>query len=133
MNVRHRPCSLSAEAPSCTDSAYNPQNRIPSPTLHNFSYRDGTRRPCGVIFTWLTPDPTKTTCAPSTMPPCSEEADGGNYLESYRARTNLALLAPDVRAAFPTDDSVNEALRSLVHGYNLSASRKCSRQPRPAT
>ncbi len=40
----------------------------------------------------------------------------GKYLERYRAGTNLALLAPDVRAAFPTDESVNEALRSLIQG-----------------
>jgi hypothetical protein len=37
----------------------------------------------------------------------------GKYLERYRAGTNLALLAPDVRAAFPTDEAVNQALRSL--------------------
>ncbi len=37
------------------------------------------------------------------------------HLDRYRAGTNLALLAPDVRAAFPTDDAVNEALRSLMH------------------
>lgn len=40
----------------------------------------------------------------------------GKYLEQYRKGTNLALLAPDVRAAFPTDESVNEALRSMMHG-----------------
>jgi hypothetical protein len=40
----------------------------------------------------------------------------GKYLERYRTGTNLALLAPDVRAAFPTDESVNQALRSLIHG-----------------
>ena len=40
----------------------------------------------------------------------------GKYLEQYRKGTNLALLAPDVRAAFPTDESVNEALRSLMQG-----------------
>jgi hypothetical protein len=40
----------------------------------------------------------------------------GKYLERYRAGTNLALLAPDVRAAFPTDESVNQALRSLMQG-----------------
>ena len=39
----------------------------------------------------------------------------GKYLERYRAGTNLALLAPEVRAAFPTDEAVNEALRSLMH------------------
>jgi hypothetical protein len=38
----------------------------------------------------------------------------GKYLERYRAGTNLALLAPDVRKAFPTDEEVNEALRSLM-------------------
>lgn len=38
----------------------------------------------------------------------------GKYLERYRAGTNLALLAPDVRAAFPTDEAVNRALRSLL-------------------
>ena len=36
------------------------------------------------------------------------------YLERYRAGTNLALLARDVCAAFPTDDSVNQALRTLM-------------------
>ena len=38
----------------------------------------------------------------------------GKYLERYRQGTNLAKLAPDVRAAFPSDESVNEALRSLM-------------------
>jgi hypothetical protein len=40
----------------------------------------------------------------------------GKYLGRYRAGTNLALLAADVRAAFPTDEAVNEALRSLIQG-----------------
>ena len=38
----------------------------------------------------------------------------GKYLERYRQGTNLALLESDVRAAFPTDEAVNEALRSLM-------------------
>lgn len=38
----------------------------------------------------------------------------GKHYESYRKGTNLALLAPDVRAAFPTDEAVNQALRSLM-------------------
>jgi hypothetical protein len=38
----------------------------------------------------------------------------GKYLERYRAGTNLALLAPDVRTVFPTDEAVNAALRSLM-------------------
>jgi hypothetical protein len=36
------------------------------------------------------------------------------YLDRFQASTNLALLAPDVRAAFPSDDAVNRALRSLM-------------------
>jgi hypothetical protein len=46
-----------------------------------------------------------------------EELQGGvrgKYFERYRAGTNLALLAPDVRKAFPTDEEVNQALRSLM-------------------
>jgi len=39
----------------------------------------------------------------------------GKYLERFRAGTNLALLAPEVRRAFPTDEAVNEALRTLMH------------------
>ncbi len=38
----------------------------------------------------------------------------GKYRERYRAGTNLALLAPDIRAAYPTDEAVNQALRSLL-------------------
>jgi hypothetical protein len=42
----------------------------------------------------------------------------GKYLHRYRAGTNLALLAPDVRAAFPTDEAVNQALRSFMQAQN---------------
>jgi hypothetical protein len=42
------------------------------------------------------------------------------YLDQYRAGTNLALLLPDVRAAFPTDEAVNQALRSLMQGQSLT-------------
>jgi hypothetical protein len=38
----------------------------------------------------------------------------GKYYARYQAGTNLALLAPEVPAAFPTDDAVNQALRSLI-------------------
>ena len=43
----------------------------------------------------------------------------GKYLKRYRAGTNLALLAPEVRAAFPTDESVNQALRSLIQSHSV--------------
>ena len=38
----------------------------------------------------------------------------GKYLKSYRAGTNLVLLNPDAAKAFPTEESVNSALRSLI-------------------
>jgi hypothetical protein len=38
----------------------------------------------------------------------------GKYAERYRAGTNLVLLAPDVAAAFPDSQSVNDALRMLM-------------------
>jgi len=38
----------------------------------------------------------------------------GKNLESYRKGTNLVLLRPDVAKAFPTEDAVNDALRSLI-------------------
>ena len=38
----------------------------------------------------------------------------GKHFQQYQTGTNLALLAPEVRAAFPTDAAVNKALRSLM-------------------
>lgn len=38
----------------------------------------------------------------------------GKHYQKYQQGTNLALLAPDVRVAFPDDESVNRALRSLM-------------------
>jgi hypothetical protein len=46
-----------------------------------------------------------------------KEGTRGKHLARYQAGTNLALLAPDVRAAFPTDKEVNDALRSLIPGH----------------
>jgi hypothetical protein len=46
----------------------------------------------------------------------------GKYLDRYRSGTNLALLAPDVRAAFPTDEAVNQALRSLMQSQSPASS-----------
>ncbi|MEW6104171.1 MAG: hypothetical protein AB1630_10260 [bacterium] len=39
----------------------------------------------------------------------------GKYFSSYQKGTNLVLLNPDVAKAFPTEESVNEALRSLIN------------------
>lgn len=38
----------------------------------------------------------------------------GKYAQRYQAGTNVVLLAPDVAAAFPTAEAVNEALRLLM-------------------
>lgn len=38
----------------------------------------------------------------------------GKYVERYRAGNNLVLLDPDVAKAFPSAESVNEALRLLM-------------------
>ena len=39
----------------------------------------------------------------------------GKYFEEYRKGTNLVLLSPDVAKVFPTEEAVNEALRSLIN------------------
>ena len=38
----------------------------------------------------------------------------GKYAAQYREGTNLVLLEPDVAAAFPTPELVNEALRLVM-------------------
>ena len=46
----------------------------------------------------------------------------GIYAKRYRSGTNLVLLEPDVREAFPDDESVNEALRVIAKAAKRSAS-----------
>ena len=38
----------------------------------------------------------------------------GKYVQRLAAGSNIVRLAPDVAAAFPTEESVNEALRLLL-------------------
>jgi hypothetical protein len=38
----------------------------------------------------------------------------GKHYKQFQAGANLALLAPDIRAAFPTDEDVDRALRSTI-------------------
>lgn len=47
----------------------------------------------------------------------------GIYSERYRSGTNLVLLDPDIRAAFPDDESVNEALRVIAQAAKQQAAR----------
>lgn len=54
----------------------------------------------------------------------------GKYLRRYRAGTNLALLDPDVAAAFPTDQAVNEALRVVLKAASaVRRNRRASTKP----
>jgi hypothetical protein len=39
----------------------------------------------------------------------------GKYVDRYRQGTNLVKLDPDIADAFPTEQSVNEALRKLLN------------------
>jgi len=50
------------------------------------------------------------------------------YLGRYRKGTNLVLLSPDVAAAFRDEDSVNEALRSLMKVARQSVGRAKMRE-----
>lgn len=46
----------------------------------------------------------------------------GKHAAQYANGTNLVLLSPDVAKAFPTSDSVNNALRALISiaGQNVT-------------
>jgi hypothetical protein len=59
----------------------------------------------------------------------------GIYAERYRSGTNLVLLEPDVRKAFPDDESVNEALRVIAKAVKrqLSRNRSSSTKSRSQT
>lgn len=45
----------------------------------------------------------------------------GKYYREYMKGTNLVLLEPEVARAFPTSESVNEALLSLIEVAKRSA------------
>jgi hypothetical protein len=48
----------------------------------------------------------------------------GKYTKRYGAGSNVVVLSPEVAKVFPTSDSVNEALRTLV-----KIARKRSKKP----
>jgi hypothetical protein len=52
----------------------------------------------------------------------------GIYAERYRSGTNIVRLDPDVREAFPDDESVNEALRVIAKAAKEQAAR--ARKPK---
>ena len=45
----------------------------------------------------------------------------GKYTERYRQGNNLVKLAPDVAAAFPTEQAVNDGLRRLLEQDRVAA------------
>ena len=51
---------------------------------------------------------------PEYQPEDLGEGVRAKHLKAYRAGTNLVLLSDDVARVFPTEESVNEALRSLI-------------------
>ena len=48
----------------------------------------------------------------------------GKYYDRARAGTNLVLLEPEIARAFPNAESVNEALRLLMHAARASTGPK---------
>lgn len=58
----------------------------------------------------------------------------GKYFEAYRKGTNLVLLSPDVAKAFPTEEAVNKALRSLINiaQETIGLTKRSSRRAKTA-
>ncbi len=55
----------------------------------------------------------------------------GKYYKEYQKKTNLILLSPDVAQVFPDDESVNNALRSLIDLAQKSTNLKGVHQAVP--
>ncbi len=51
----------------------------------------------------------------------------GKYYRRFQAGTNIVRLEPDLARVFPTDEAVNEALRTVVRASR--ASRRSRRLP----
>jgi hypothetical protein len=48
----------------------------------------------------------------------------GKYAKRYHAGTNLVLLDPDVRKAFPSEKAINQALRLAIELRRAASSRQ---------
>jgi hypothetical protein len=62
-----------------------------------------------------------------------EKGVQGKYAERYRQGANLVLLDRDIAEAFPTDESVNEALRLVIQLKKLPKSTAGGKPKRPAS
>jgi hypothetical protein len=58
----------------------------------------------------------------------------GKYFDDYKKGTNLVLLSPDVAKAFPTEEAVNRALRSLLNiaQETISLTKRSGRRAKTA-
>jgi len=58
----------------------------------------------------------------------------GKYYDDYKKGTNLILLSPDVAKAFPTEEAVNRALRSLINvaEKTIGLTKRSSRRAKAA-
>jgi hypothetical protein len=58
----------------------------------------------------------------------------GKYYDEFRKGTNLVLLSPDVAKAFPTEEAVNTALRSLINiaQETIGLTKRSSRRAKTA-
>ena len=57
----------------------------------------------------------------------------GIYAERYRSGTNIVLLDPDVRKAFPDDRAINETLREIAKARRQASRAKPSQPSKTAT
>ncbi len=60
-----------------------------------------------------------------------KEGVRGKYAKRYHAGTNLVLLDPDIRKAFPSERTVNDALRLVVELRKIGngIGRRSKRRP----
>ena len=68
-------------------------------------------------------------CAHYDLSSLLKDGEQGKYAHRYLEGTNLMLLADDVVKAFPTESSVNDALRLVIQLKNLAVAN-CSENSR---
>lgn len=56
----------------------------------------------------------------------------GKYVDRYRSGTNLVLLEPEIARAFPTQESVNQALRLVMQLAGIAQPMKAIKTSSPA-
>ena len=52
------------------------------------------------------------------------KGERGKYAKQYAAGTNVILLDPDVAKEFPSSESVNKALRTLIQQQDDAATKQ---------